>query len=218
MTNRETILVNAKKLFNKNGYGAVSLFEIAQDSGVSRGNITYHFKDKHRILEVLTAEMTAKIEKEKYQSKQFPSFENLIVTARLMYDIQREYSFIFFDALVQSHVLVKDKYQRVVDEFVADCKAAIAFSIEIGNMKPEAIKGMYNNIATLCQMITFYWLPQQMMRGKRIEGEGEKIVWGLLIPHFTEKGLKSFKNYFGEQYMESLGEPFEKQISQLITF
>lgn len=218
MTNRETIILNAQKLFNKNGYGAVSLFEIAQESGVSRGNITYHFKDKDRILEVLVEEMMAKIEKVKYQSKQFPSFENLNITARLMYDIQSEYSFIFFDSLVQSHDLVKDKYQKVIDEFVEDCKAAIAFSVEIGNMKPEMIKGIYNHIATICQMITFYWIPQQMIRGKKIEGQGEKIVWGLLIPHFTDKGLKSFKNYFGEPYMESLGEPFEKKISQLITF
>lgn len=218
MTNREKIIFEAKKLFNKTGYGAVTLFEIAQTSGISRGNITYHFKDKDRILEAISVELFEKIENEKYKTRQLPSFENLHNEAVFMYEIQKEYSFIFLDTLVQNHQLIKSNYQKVINEYIEDYKAAIAFSIQQGNMQKEPVQGVYNNIALICWMIAFYWMPQQIARGDKPKFEGEKIVWSILIPHFTEKGIKAFKNYFGEKYYNSLGKPFNMEVKNLISF
>ncbi len=85
-------------------------------------------------------------------------------------------------------------------------------------MKPETYNGMYNNLALICWTVAFYWLPQQVIAGKDQEIESEKIIWTMLIPHFTEKGLNAFRKFFGEVYLKNLGKPFDKKIENLISF
>ena len=64
-------------------------------------------------------------------------------------------------------------------------------------------------------MVFFFWLNQQWVRegeASKSSLEGEKKVWSLLIPHLTEKGLKAFKDFFGEAYLQSLGKSFKSDI------
>ena len=53
---RRAILDMAKTLFSQQGYNAVSIGEIAGALGISKGNVTYHFKRKEDIMEALLAE------------------------------------------------------------------------------------------------------------------------------------------------------------------
>ncbi len=39
-------MAEATKAFNKSEFSAINLFELANQLGISRGNLTYHFKDK----------------------------------------------------------------------------------------------------------------------------------------------------------------------------
>ena len=52
----------------------------------------------------------------------------------------------------------------------------------------------------------------------KTESDGEKLIWTMLIPHFTDKGIQAFKDFFGTAYYENLGDPFEIDISELIAF
>ncbi|MEM9933801.1 MAG: TetR/AcrR family transcriptional regulator, partial [Bacteroidota bacterium] len=62
MTTKERILTKALQRFNQEGYGAVNLFELAKSMGMSRGNMTYHFKDKETLLNALAEELWEKLE------------------------------------------------------------------------------------------------------------------------------------------------------------
>ena len=53
---RQNILDAARKLFNEYGYNSVSLRDIANDAGISKGNLTYHFSKKEEIMEALISE------------------------------------------------------------------------------------------------------------------------------------------------------------------
>ncbi len=46
---RDKIITAAKPLFNEEGFGAPSLYQLSQQLGMSRGNLTYYFKDKEVI-------------------------------------------------------------------------------------------------------------------------------------------------------------------------
>jgi hypothetical protein len=218
MTKKDFILQQATQYFNKNGYGSVTLLELAQELNMSRGNLTYHFKDKNALLEAISEEMWAKIEKEKIVSRQFPSFHNLHNEIQLYYKFQKEYSFIFLDNHVLNDPLIKLKFRQMTEQTIADNRASIAFSIQLGNMKEEVYPGTYNNIAMITWMLTFFWLPQQVIRGDKSKEDGERLVWSILVPHFTEKGLKSFKKFFGEDILDQLGDPFVKDLSSLVIF
>lgn len=218
MNTKEKIIQEATKAFNKNGFGAVTLHEIANKLGISRGNLTYHFKDKDVLIEAISDQMWQKIEAERAKSRKLPSFENLHNEVQLYMKFQKEYAFIFLDNHVLNHSKIKKQFREMTNTTIRDNKAAIAFAIQLGNMKPEPIPGLYNNVAFNTWMISFFWMSQQMIRGEKNQKDGEKLLWSLIIPHLTVKGIKSFKNFFGPEYLESLGEPFEVDINSMIAF
>ncbi len=46
MNTKGKIIELSIKLFNQFGFNSISLQEIANNLNISRGNLTYHFKDK----------------------------------------------------------------------------------------------------------------------------------------------------------------------------
>lgn len=208
MTTREKIIQQATAYFNRAGFGATSLYELAHELGMSRGNLAYHFKDKDALLEGIADEMWGRILAARNTSRQLPSFENLHNEVQLYYRFQKEYAFIFLDPKVLAHPLVREQFRRMTEQTIIDNKAAIAFAIKLGNMRPESVPGMYHNIAFITWMLSFFWLAQQIIRGEHTGEDGEKMIWSILLPHFTPKGIEAFQAFFGENYYDSLGEPF----------
>jgi len=162
--------------------------------------------------------MWDKIIQERNKSRQLPSFENLHNEVQLYQKIQKQYAFIFNDNHVMRHPLLKRKFRDMIEQTVKDNKAAIAFAIAGGNMKPEPFKGIYHNIALNTWMTAFFWLTQKTIRGEKKSEDAEAIIWSMLIPHFTEKGIKTFKLFFGEDYLDNLGEKFDPNIENFINF
>ena len=128
------------------------------------------------------------------------------------------YAFIFLDPHVLQHPFIKEQFHQMTAQTIKDNKAGIAFSIKLGNMKPEHVQGTYHNLAFITWMLSFFWLAQQIIRGDKTESDGEKLIWSMLLPHFTERGVQAFKDFFGTDYYENLGDPFEIDISELIAF
>lgn len=218
MGTRTKIIETAVRHFNSEGFGAVSLHQLAKEAGISRGNLTYYFKDKDSLLEAIAEDMWAGIEAERNKSRQLPSFENLHNEVQLYYQFQKKYAFIFLDTHVLNHPVIRGRFRKMTQQTIADNQASIAFAIKIGNMRPEPVKGMYHNLAVTTWMLAFFWLPQQLVRGDKTNGDGEKLIWSMLIPHFTEKGVEAFRAFFGAGYYENLGEPFEVDLDSLISF
>jgi len=57
MDTKNKITEHAVKYFNRHGYGAITLHQLAKEMGISRGNLTYHFKDKDALLESIADEL-----------------------------------------------------------------------------------------------------------------------------------------------------------------
>ena len=54
ITTRQKIINKAVELFNKSGFASITLFEIAGELNMTRGNLTYHFKDKDVLLKAIS--------------------------------------------------------------------------------------------------------------------------------------------------------------------
>ena len=218
MSTKEKILVIATKVFNERGYGAVNLKELAEVVGISRGNLTYYFKTKEDLLATIVKEMWDKIAKEKAKTMQVPSFENMNNQTKVHRKFQKGYAFIFLDAQVYNHPAVKDQFKAMIEKTIEDYHKMIALGIQLGTVKKEVIPGTYRSLALSIWMVTFFWLSQQNTRGKNNEAESEQTIWGLILPHLTEKGISGFKKYFGEAYYEKLGESFNVHQYSVINF
>lgn len=218
MTTKQKIKHKAIKLFNEQGFSAVTLFEIAGALDMTRGNLAYHFKNKDVLLEAIVKEMWERLMIERSKSKQFPSFENLNNQIILTYKIQKEYAFIFLDHHVLNHPLIKPEFSKFVEQQINETEATIAYSISIGNMYPERFKGIYRKLAFNTWMTMHFWLNQQLVRGEDLTEDCGMNIWSMLIPHLTEKGIEAFTKFFGEDYIKKLGKPFESNIENYANF
>ena len=145
---KERIKEVAVTLFNQYGYAAVSLYNIAMEMRITRGNLTYHFKTKESLLEAISDEMWEKILHERQKSRQLPSFENLHNEVQFYYRYQRKYAFIFLDRHVQTLPRMNQRFRSMIDQTIEDNKAAIAFAINSGNMKPEPVSYTHLTLPT----------------------------------------------------------------------
>ena len=218
MKTKEKIISTATRLFNNQGYNSINLFELANQLGISRGNLTYHFKDKESLLVAICDEMWSKIENERSKTMQLPSFENLHNEIQLYYKFQKEYSFIFSDPNVISQPFIRNKFKEMTNKTIADIKAGIAFSINVGNVVEEKIAGTYNNIEFITWMLAFYWDAQKEICDMYKKMDGEKIIWSFMSPYFTEKGKASFIKFFGEDYFKAVNQKFDINLSSYIAF
>lgn len=212
---RDKIIASATELFNQHGFGAISLHEIAQTMGISRGNLTYHFSNKDELLEAIANEMWAKKEIDQKKRRDFPSFENLDNETRMYFKLQKEYTFIFNDLHVMKHPILEEKFRQFSLSSIKDHEAAIAFAIRLGNMKPEPFEGAYHNLCLTIWIIALFSLPQQTIRKVFDETENRRIVWSLILPHFTTKGIQSFEAHFGTAFYKSIGKPFKVTLDEV---
>lgn len=212
MTTKEKILQTSQQLFNEQGFGAPTLNSIAQTIGISRGNLTYYFKDKEALLEELIEEMWAKYQANIGNAMKFPSWSSTNNTTRVFLDLQKEYAFIFFDRKVASHPSMVAQIKRMKKDLLERQMSIIAFSIQIGNMKEETIPGLYQNLCETLWMINFYWAVSESYRAEDDKTHWDKLIWSAILPHFTAKGLESFVNHFGQDYLETLGDAFTKVV------
>lgn len=209
MNTKEKIIEIGIKIFNQKGFGAVSIQDIANELGVNRRNIAYHFANKDKLLAVIAEEMWLKIEMERKKRKAFPSFENLQHEINMYAQFQKEYAFIFNDLHVIKHPLLEEKFRNFCLETIRDHEAAIAFAIKLGNMNPEPFDGAYYNLCLSLWALSMFWLPQQAIRKVSDEEEIAKVTWSLILPHFTPKGIEAFKSFYGEAFYDSIGQPFK---------
>ena len=131
MNTKAKIIETGIKVFNQHGFGAVSIQDIANDLGVNRRNITYHFTKKDNLLAVIAEEMWAKIAAERKKRRDFPSFENLQHEIKMYAQFQKDYAFIFNDLHVIKHPILEERFRNFCLETIKDHEAAIAFAIKL---------------------------------------------------------------------------------------
>ncbi len=213
---KQKIIDGAVSCFNEQGYGKTSLQDISRHLGISRGNLTYHFSSKDDLLKVIFQQMWEGFKAEQDKARALPSFQNLKNELEVYLHYQREYSFIFMDSQVMGIPFVHKALQEMSQRTIEDNMAAIAFGLEVGNMKPEPFPGAYRQLALTTWMLMCFWLPQQAIRGTGPEEDPEKAVWSLILPHFSEKGVNAFKKHYGEDFYESLGPPYDQDLKDFV--
>lgn len=218
MTTKEKIIIVSKAYFNEHGFGAPTLYTLAKEIGISRGNLTYYFKDKEALLAEIVAEMFTIYTVKSAEATQIISWSSLLEKMKVLHQLQKEYAFIFFDRQVLLHPLVKSQIQRMRENSIQKMMSMISFSIKVGNMKTEPLSGIYHNINRSHWTISFYWYISREFHGEAEETNWDKILWSLLLPYFTERGIASFIRHFGEKYYHSLGKPFAEYEKEEVGF
>ena len=215
---KDKIISTSIEVFNERGYASVNLRELSEIIGISRGNLTYHFKDKDDLLTTIVNEMWDSITGEMSKTLQVPSFESMHNQTQLYYKYQKRYAFIFLDIHVQTHPAVHERFRAMIEQTIESYSKMIALGIQIGTVKQEVVPGSYRSLVHAVWMTSFYRLAQRKTRSISEEDDLEMLIWGLILPHLTESGLSGFKDYFGEDYYNQIGQPFNLEKHAFIAF
>lgn len=213
---KQRIIDGAVNCFNAQGYGKTSLQDISRHLSISRGNLTYHFSSKDELLKASFQQMWEGFTAEQDKARALPSFQNLKTELAVYLRYQKAYSFIFMDSQVMGIPFVHEALQKMSQRTIEDNMAAIAFGLQVGNVKPEPFPGAYRQLAITTWMLMCFWLPQKAIRGTDQEDDPEKAVWSLILPHFSEKGVQAFIKHYGEEFYASLGPPFDHDLKNYV--
>lgn len=128
---RRQILDAALKLFSHRGYGATSVQDLAEEAGVSKGNIYHHFPDKETIFRELLDQYFLLLSQPDFPfnkvlgSATFP--ENLEALGRATHDMVRDYreyvSLIYVDVVEFDAAHVRKFYEEMASRFAQFLKA-----------------------------------------------------------------------------------------------
>ena len=128
---RSQILDSALKLFSHKGYGATSVRDIAEEAGLSKGNVYHHFPDKEAIFRALIDRYFEAMSQPEFPFNRalaagsFP--ENLEAIGHAIREIVRDYreyvALIYVDVVEFDGTHVRKFYQNMADRFDSFMKA-----------------------------------------------------------------------------------------------
>lgn len=128
---KQQILDAALKLFSHRGYGATSVRDVAEEAGLSKGNVYHHFPDKETIFRALLDRYFQAMSQPEFPfnralaSGSFP--DNLELIGKAIREIVRDYreyvALIYVDVVEFDGEHVRKFYQNMADRFDAFMKA-----------------------------------------------------------------------------------------------
>jgi hypothetical protein len=196
-TTKERILKSAIDLFNVKGLVNVRLQHIADDVGISVGNLAYHYYSKKAILIALDEQLGDELNYLLSVEQDFPSlidFDNHLAS---YYFLLNNHSFYFLDMLEMERAYPKIHFKRqeYMSKMIGQIHKWMLLNVDKEILKQEVGHGHYLHTAETIWMIITFWMTQQQVRGKKDENEGtfKELVWNQLLPLFTKDGQMEFE-------------------------
>ncbi|TAI49261.1 TetR/AcrR family transcriptional regulator [Flagellimonas allohymeniacidonis] len=184
-------------LFNQKGLVNVRLQQIADEAGISVGNLAYHYYSKKAIVLAIDSELGEELELLLSIDQNFPSLLDFDNHLGRYFFILNRYSFYFLDLLEIERAYPKLHSKRVnyVEKMIAQIQEWLLLNVEKEILRPEKMENQYQHLAESIWMIITFWLTQRQVRGKTDIGEGhfKEFIWNQLIPLFTKAGWMEFE-------------------------
>lgn len=199
------ILEKSIELFNRFGFVNIRLQNIADDAGISVGNLAYHFQNKDAIFETIYEELEQNQKLLLADLKIVPLFINIDKHIRDTFDIQQKFSFFYSDTfeILRNFPLIKKQYREYTRWYITQIENLIAFNVARGTFIPPTNDGLHAKLAEQYWMTMELWLYQTRIRTFdeiNIE-EYVSAIWALLIPYFTQIGHQEYKQmHFNENF------------------
>jgi len=200
MKTKDKIVETAIQLYNENGFSNITSRHIARKIKISHGNLEYHFPNKESLLFAIYEQMREEISsfytgQDKEASSPVEHLHKLLVRLE---EFQWKYKFFNLDVLEISrnyekvNLLLKDTLQIRKTQMSGLFQRFISEQY----MKPEPVAGYYYRIQHTIRILITFWNSQEVVLSNfdfNQRGEMVRHIWDLLLPHFTEKGIRKYE-------------------------
>ncbi len=165
---RERILETALVLFNDFGEPNVTTQSIADDMGISPGNLYYHFHSKDEIIESLFADFERGIEETlAVPARRNSNVEDIWLYLHLVFEGIWRHRFLYRDIneLLSRNRLLEVHFKRILAHKVKTAAAICEGLVATGDMK--ATTGEIQTLAVNMTVLATYWLSFEFVREPR---------------------------------------------------
>ncbi len=172
MKTKVRILDTAITLFNQQGTSAVSTNHIAEATGISPGNLYYHYLNKEEIIraifERLFAEWDAAFD---LPIDRMPTLEDVQELVRTNFTIISAYRFIYREiiALLQGDAVLRERYIAVRQRGYEGFQQIVSALAQAGVLTGLPDAATVQHLADLCWLISEFWLPTLEVSGATVD-------------------------------------------------
>src|SRR5574341_155259 len=197
---RKRILQAARRLFNQRGTAAVSTNHIAEQAGISPGNLYYHFRDKHDIIRALHAQYAAAHE-DRWQPSPDPGQNLARLGENLTAGMALAFQYRFFEgeilALLRADPKLRAAYQELYKRRLAQWVTFGEKLVAQGMLRPPRPPRTIRDLAVAIWLIAQSWIGFLDLTGDpqdpRQVARGADLVLVALDPYLTAKGRRVLK-------------------------
>ena len=196
MRTKDKIILSSIRLFNARGIVNVRLQHIADDVGISVGNLAYHYYSKEAIIIEIVDQLTELLDPFIDKNKEFPSLMDFDTQLARYYHFLMKYSFFFIDLLEIKRNYPKQYTKRkiITDHISGQIHHWFLKNVKKGILIEELRKDHYKLVAHAIWMIITFYLTKPIDHGSPEDSERvfKEMVWTQILPHFTPVGRLEF--------------------------
>lgn len=203
MKTKEKILETARILFNTHGISAISSKAIAEEMGISYGNLCYHFPKKDDIILQLYLNMQKNIEQQFRSIKEeVINLEFMLSRLKILFEEIYKYKFIYLGItkVVRHFDHIKKHAQDQFDQRWNILDTISGFLVANGYMKAFKDDQQKDMLIHALLMVSNSWISdaEVFYKGKDEEKIDYymQVFFNLVRPALTEKGLEGFKTVY----------------------
>ena len=180
-------------MFNALGEPNVTTNHIADEAGISPGNLYYHFRSKDDIVEHLFGAYEACIDEALLlPAMRRPHVEDLWLQLHLLFEAIGRYRFLHRDLvdILSRNRRIRSRFARLLDRAAKSATTLLRALVEDGVLRANAeeLRLLVENAIAL----TTFWVGYDCVRGGRYDGAigdpriGMRRVIALLAPYLAE--------------------------------
>ena len=177
---RVRILETSLAMFNAQGEPNVTTNHIADELGISPGNLYYHFRNKDDIVEHLFAQYEARIDGALVPPDgRAPDLEDIWMQLHRVFESLWEFRFLYRDLvdILARNRKLKLRFARIMDRAAASARMLLGDLVRAGVMRASAdeIRALAENIL----LIATFWMNFNAVRGGKPQPDEAALQRGI---------------------------------------
>ena len=204
---RERILATSLAMFNAQGEPNVTTNHIADELGISPGNLYYHFRNKDDIVEHLVARYETRIgDALLLPDGRAPNLEDIWLQLHLVFESLWEYRFLYRDLvdILARNRKLKLRFARIMNRAASSATDLLRGLVRAGVMRASAdeIRALAENIL----LIATFWMNFNAVRGGKPDADEAALNRGIhqvmmLIAPFLRDAERYHLNTLAATYL-----------------
>ncbi|HST26778.1 MAG TPA: TetR/AcrR family transcriptional regulator [Rudaea sp.] len=203
---RERILDASLAMFNAQGEPNVTTNHIADELGISPGNLYYHYRNKDDIVERLFVRYEARMDNALVAPEgRLPNLEDIWLQLHLVFECMWEYRFLYRDLV---DILARNRKLRQRFARILNRAAVSAETVLKGLAHAEILRATQDEIHATAEnvlLVATFWLNYHAVRGANPEPAQNDLSHGiyqvmLLIAPFLRDAERAHLNTLAQAY------------------